>query len=70
MLLGTMRVAGYGVSMDLVLGYMWLVLAAANATGEQAADYSKTRDGFSKELTQQEILRAQQLASEWKPLPK
>lgn len=70
MFLGGMYTLGAGVLRDRIQGYMWLILAAANAPGEQAAEYAKMRDDAAARMTPEEVLRAQRLASDWKPLPR
>jgi uncharacterized protein len=59
-LLGANYALGRGVPLDLVRGYMWSDLAAAQ--GQKLA--GEVRDTITKEMTPQEIAKAQKLARE------
>lgn len=61
--LGLLRFNGVGVERDLVRAQMWFELAAArgNESGRES------RDSLVRQLTSEQLLRARQLASLWRP---
>ena len=60
--LGRMYAQGKGVPQDYVQAHKWLNLAASRTSGE-----GSLREMVAKEMTSDQIVEAQQLASEWKP---
>jgi TPR repeat protein len=55
--------AARGVSKDLVLAHMWFDLAAER--GDNAA--AEARDDVAKQMTPDQIAKAQRMSREWKP---
>ena len=65
--LGALYHHGYGGPQDFVQAHKWYNLAAAN--GEKKA--ARLRDTLAEEImTPAQIIEAQQLAREWKPIKK
>ena len=62
---GAEQGGGEGGPRDLIEGYMWFSLAAAqgNAAGKEA------RDTLGGQLTPDELARAKKMALEWTPQP-
>ena len=58
---------GEGVPQDYVQAHKWINLAASRASGPDAEKYRKARDVVADKMTSDQIAKAQQLASEWKP---
>jgi TPR repeat protein len=56
---------GEGVPQDLVYAHMWLNLAAAGGDCYAA----QIRDQTARQMTLEQITRAQKLAREWRPKP-
>ena len=61
--LGVMYTLGRGVPQDYVQGYFWSELSAAQGDREAAL----LRDTLVKEMTDEQIAEAKNLAREWKP---
>ncbi|MFM8234327.1 MAG: tetratricopeptide repeat protein, partial [Holophagaceae bacterium] len=61
--LGGMYAKGQGVTQDYVQAHKWFNLAAAQGD----ADSERNRDQVAKQMTPQQIERAQALARNWKP---
>ena len=61
--LGAMHINGEGVIQDMVLAHMWFNIAAS---GEQSIEFEakKRRDGIAKQMTSEQIAKAQELARE------
>ena len=62
-LLGRMYSRGHGVPSDLVEAHKWFDLAAVQ--GDEEARF--LRDTIAQAMTQDQIVQAQRIASEWKP---
>lgn len=62
--LGLMQAKGTGVAQNFSQSYIWLSLATA-----QDNKYREARDIVAKKLTSQQLQRAQDQASAWKPKP-
>jgi TPR repeat protein len=62
--LGVIYANGQGVPRDVVSAHMWWNLAAAK--GDQ--DAARNRDLIAARMTPAQIMEAQRLAREWKPL--
>lgn len=62
--LGLLYAKGHGVPKDYVLAHMWFNLAAAQ--GNKAAE--KDRDKAARFMTIAQIVKAQRLAREWRPI--
>lgn len=59
---------GRGVPRDEILAYMWLDLAAGNAS-ERARDYyAALRDAVASKLSPRQIAEGQWLAHQWRPV--
>jgi TPR repeat protein len=65
--LGNMYNEGRGVPQDFVLAYLWLNLAASQASAALQRHYGISRDLVAKKLLPQQLAEAQRLAREWKP---
>ena len=64
--LGLMYEEGEGVPKDLVMAYMWVNLAAEQS--EDKSGYANaTRSDLEKQMTPDQIAKAQKLSREWKP---
>ena len=61
--LGLMYEEGHGVPQDYVLALMWLNIAGSN---ENEVDV-KQRTILEKQMTPEEIKKAQEMARNWKP---
>ena len=61
--LGSCYLKGTGVIKDYVLAYMWLNLSAAAGDATPA----KARDELAKEMSPEQIAKAQSMCREWKP---
>jgi len=59
--LGVMYVTGKGAPKNNVRAFMWWIIAAAQ--GNESAE--KNKDHLRKQMTQEQIAEAQELASEW-----
>jgi uncharacterized protein len=66
-MLGLMYDKGHGVALDFVLAYKWLDLAAAHASGTQRDAYARFRDAVASKMSNNELLKAQQLVLTWAP---
>jgi TPR repeat protein len=62
--LGLLYAKGQGVSQDYVFAHMWFNLSATQ--GNQAAKMD--RDKAARFMSMAQIVKAQRLASEWKPI--
>jgi uncharacterized protein len=62
--LGILYAKGQGVPQDYVLAHMWFNLAAAQ--GDKLAE--KNKDRAARLMTMAQIVKAQKLAREWKPI--
>ncbi len=65
--LGLMYHLGQGVPQDRVAGHMWLSLAAAQASGAGRDTYIESRNAVAKQMTAEQIAKAQRRAREWTP---
>ena len=67
--LGLKYLQGQGVRRDYVLAYMWFSLAASADRHESAPDYGATWGCHlaAKQMTPEQIAKAQRMASEWRP---
>ena len=63
--LGLSYATGLGVPQDNIYAYMWLTVAAAR--GDQDATSNRTR--VARQMTPEQIAKAQDLAREWKSKP-
>jgi len=54
-----------GVPVDYTMDYMWLNLSAAQ--GNKAADQSRDRIVYKHLITHEQIMKAQEMAQNWKP---
>jgi TPR repeat protein len=61
--LGLKYKIGQGVAQDCIQAHMWFNLAGAAGN----ADAVEERDKVAREMTQDQIAKAQRLAREWKP---
>jgi len=61
-LLGLMYDRGLGVHEDTIAAQKWLILAAANAKGDQRDNYARIRDAVASKMSTQEVARAEALA--------
>ncbi|MBF0399875.1 MAG: sel1 repeat family protein [Magnetococcales bacterium] len=61
--LGMMYFEGKSVPRDAVQAHMWLNLAAS-----QEDKFAENRDYVAKRMTSEQIIKAQEMAREWKPL--
>jgi len=64
--LGVLYHSGHGVQKDFVQAYKWYSLAGAN--GDEGA--TTLRDALAKRMTPAQIVEAQKLTREWKPINK
>jgi TPR repeat protein len=68
--LGVYYAEGHGVEKDAIEAHKWFNLAASSADDEDTQkNASRNRDLIAKQMTPDEIARAQALALEWKPSP-
>jgi uncharacterized protein len=65
--LGAMYAQGQGVTQDYVQAYVWFHLAASMQSGVDRETAVKERDLAARRLTPEELMRAQQMAQDWKP---
>jgi TPR repeat protein len=65
--LGMLYSAGTGVPQECALAYMWLNLAASKLSGTDRESAVKGRDLAAGKLTPEQLMRAQQMARDWKP---
>jgi hypothetical protein len=65
--LGVMYAMGQYVPQDDIQAYMWLSLAALGLTDQDYEVFVATREAVAKEMTSEQIERAEQLSREWKP---
>ena len=63
--LGVAYARGQTVTKDLVTAHMWLDLAAAGASLENRARYTKTRNEVAEAMTSDQLVEARRRASEW-----
>lgn len=68
-LLGLLYDKGRGVPRDVVLAQKWLILASARTDGKQREVYARIRDAVATKMTKLQIRLAQDLASQWLPVP-
>ncbi len=66
-MLGLMYDKGHGVQQNVILAYMWLNLAAADASGRQREVYLRLRDAVASKMSAGQIVEGQQLALDWRP---
>jgi uncharacterized protein len=66
-MLGLLYDKGHGVPLDFVLAYQWLNLAAAHASGTRRDAYARFRDAVASKMSNNELLKAQQLVLTWTP---
>lgn len=59
---------GRGVLQDLVLAHKWLNLSAAIARGEDREHIVRLRDAVASKMTFQQLMMAEQLALQWRPV--
>jgi len=62
--LGVLYAQGRGVLRDFVQAQKWYILAGADGNKDAAT----LRDALAKQMTPAQIVEAQQLAREWKPI--
>jgi TPR repeat protein len=65
--LGTMYSNGHGVPQDYLLAYMWFNVAASKLSEADRANAIKGSAQAARKLTPVELLRAEQMARDWKP---
>ena len=65
--LGAMYALGQGVTQDYTQAYVWFHLAASTLSGTDRETAVKERDLAANRLTAEELMRAQQMAQDWKP---
>ncbi len=65
--LGMMYAMGQSVPQDDIQAYMWLSLATLQLTDGDYEVFVATRDAVAKEMTSEQIERAEKLVREWKP---
>ncbi len=66
--LGLMYAQGYGVPLDYVRAYMWLILAASGAGNAETRELApKIRNFIAAKMTPDQIAEAQRMARDWKP---
>jgi TPR repeat protein len=65
--LGVMYGQGQGVTQDYMLAYVWFQRAASTLSGADRETAVKERDLAGSKLTPEQLLRAQQMAQDWKP---
>lgn len=66
-LIGGWYHAGQWVKQDFVQAYLWYDLAASRSEGEDQKSAIKNRGKVAKDMTPDQIAKAQKLAREWKP---
>ena len=59
---------GDGVPQDLVAAYLWLTLAAAQATEPARASLLQGRAVVAQQLTPGQLAAAEQRAEDWSPV--
>ena len=64
--LGYMYATGKQFPVDSVLALMWFSLAAAQMSGDMRKNAIEARDLTARELTREQLARAESLAREWK----
>jgi hypothetical protein len=60
--------SGRGVVRDEVQAHMWMNLAAATASGDDHERYAEGRDRLAGRMHTTQIVEAQRLARDWKPV--
>ena len=66
--LGKMAEKGQGVEQDLATAYMWFSLSAKNDPNPRDAAYTREEiKKLERKMTPEQIAKAKQLASAWKP---
>ena len=65
--LGTMYSNGQGVPQDYLLAHMWFNVAASKLSEADRANAVKGSAQAARKLTPVELLRAEQMARDWKP---
>ena len=63
--LGVMYYTGLGVPQDYVEAHKWHNLAASRASTENRKTFADARDALAEKMTPQQIVDAQQRATEW-----
>jgi TPR repeat protein len=66
--LGFMYRDGEGVPQDYVQAHMWFNLAVVSTKGDGRYMIAEYRDELAKKMTPLQIVEAQKLAREWKPI--
>jgi len=59
---------GKGVARDYVQAYMWYVLAVEHSKGADKDSITEMRDNLADKMTHQQIVEAERLAKDWKPV--
>jgi uncharacterized protein len=65
--LGAMYAQGQGVTQDYTQAYVWFHRAASTLSGADRETALKERDLAASRLTPEQLMRAQQMAQDWKP---
>ena len=67
MALGFLLADAKGGNQDLVSAHMWSNLAAANMSGDERKTAEQQREYIASKLTSAQLVKAQQMARDWKP---
>lgn len=67
--LGVLYHKGLGVPRDPVQALFWLSLAGARAPAERRDEWLRARETVAARLTREQLVEAETLAGDWKPLP-
>jgi len=66
--LGLLYEGGLGVPKDFVQAMMWYIIASTTASEENSRDFAvQNYNALAREMSPEQIARAQQLAREWRP---
>jgi TPR repeat protein len=63
--LGTYYEDGQGVPQDYLLAYFWSSLSASKNPGEDYSRCTMNRDYAAKQLTPEQLMKAQQMIRDW-----
>ena len=67
MALGFLLADAKGGKQDLLTAHMWSNLAAAQLSGDERKTAEQQRDYIASKLTSAQLVKAQQMARDWKP---
>jgi len=63
--LGVHYYKGQGVPQDYLLAYFWYSLSASRITGKTYEESAKLRDQVAKDMTPEQLMKAQQMTHDW-----